>query len=94
MCVCVCMRACMLYVMGVFPLLEDFQGSRDNVEFMRGMPHKGSFLSPDSITSCAEFPASGPLRRRVRLTERAKELGLSPLSSHPVCSVRLRLERR
>ncbi len=69
MCVCVCVFACMhdVYVMGVFPSLEDFQGPRDNVEFMRGMPHRGSFLSPDSITSCVRLPASGPPRRRVRL---------------------------
>ncbi|TMS02325.1 Heat shock 70 kDa protein 12B [Larimichthys crocea] len=51
--------------MGVFPLLEDFQGLGDNVEFIRGMLHRGSFLSPDSITSCVRRPASGPPRRRV-----------------------------
>lgn len=48
-CVCVC-------VMGVFPSVERFQGPLDNMEFIRGMPHKGSFLSPDSITSCFQLP--------------------------------------
>lgn len=37
--------------MGVFPV-EDFQGARDNVEFMGDMLHGGFFLSPDFITSC------------------------------------------
>lgn len=59
--------------MGVFPLLEDFQGPRDNVEFMRGMPRRGSFLSPDSITSRAQFPPSESRRRMVRLTKGAAE---------------------
>lgn len=47
--VCVC-------VMGVFPSVEHFQGPLDNMEFIRGMPHKGSFLSPDSIASCFQHP--------------------------------------
>lgn len=60
----VCAHACMLacVAMDVFPSVEDFQGPRDYVEFMRG-----SFLSPDSISSCVELPASGPPRRRVGL---------------------------
>lgn len=49
-------RTCVLHVMGVFPLLEDFRGPRDNAEFMRGMSRRVSALSPDFITSCAEFP--------------------------------------
>lgn len=57
--VCVC-------VMGVFPL-ENFQGPRDDMEFMREMLHGRSFPSPDSITSCIEFPASGPPRRWLKL---------------------------
>ncbi|GLD70067.1 heat shock 70 kDa protein 12B isoform X1, partial [Lates japonicus] len=43
----------------------DFQGSRDNVEFIRGMQQRGSFLSPDSITSCVGLPSSGTPRRRI-----------------------------
>lgn len=65
-----CLR---ISVMGVFPLLEDFQGSRDNVEFMRGMTRRGSFLSPDSITSRAQFPASESRRRMVRLRKGAAD---------------------
>lgn len=42
--------------MGVFPSVEHFHGPLDNMEFIRGMPLKGSFLSPDYITSCFHLP--------------------------------------
>lgn len=66
--------------MGVFPLLEDFQGSRDNVEFMRGMPRRGSFLSPDSITSRAQFPASESSEENGEADERGSRTRAKPLA--------------
>lgn len=63
---CICASA-HVFVMGVFPSVEDFQGLGDNVKFRRGMPPKGSFLSPDSITSFVQFPAPGPSRIQRRL---------------------------
>lgn len=60
-----CVRVCEC-VMGVFPV-EDCQGPSVDVEFMGEMLYGRSFPSPDTITSCIEFPASGPPRRRLKL---------------------------
>ena len=58
MCVCVCVCVCM----GVFPSVEYFQGPLDNMEFIKGMSHKGSFLSPDYIISCLSPAGSEKVR--------------------------------